>query len=117
MGKVIDKILSAKGRSRERSEQDAVDDWRYKLIREHELEEDQEEFFEDREIESELKNLKSNPANKVYVVEANNPTGQTSGNPGHFARIIGTQTGTASTATTRLQKRKRSNSSRSTFSA
>lgn len=116
MTKVIDKILSAKGRGRERSEQDAVEDWRFRLINEKALADDEEEFFEDIEIENELKNLRNNPANKVYVIEANNPTGQTSGNPGNFARIIGTQTGSASTATTRLAKRRRSNSSRSSFS-
>jgi hypothetical protein len=116
MSKVIDKFLSAEGRGRKRSEQDAQKDWLFRFINEKALEEDQEALNEDEEIKSELKSLQNDHANKVFVVEANNPTGQNSGNPGHFARIIGTQTGTATSATSKLQQRKRSNPSRTSFS-
>lgn len=115
-GTVIGKIISAKVRARERTEQDEYEDWRFKFINEKALEDDQDALTEDEEIKSELKSLQNDQANKVFVVEANNPTGQTSGNPGHFARIIGTQTGTATAATGKLQKRRRSDSSRTSFS-
>ena len=116
MSKVIKKILSAQGRGITISQKDTEQAWLLRVINEEALEEDQKALTEDEEIKSELRSLQNDHANKVFVVEANNPTGQNTGNPGHFARIIGTQTGTATSATRKLQQRRRSNSSRTSFS-
>ena len=116
MSKVINRILAGnRGRGLEKSDEDANVDWRIRLLRENALEQDQADSDEDAEIVNELKALNSNPANQILVVEANNPTGQSTGNPGNLQRIIGQQTGTASTATSKLAARRRTNASRTSF--
>jgi len=116
----IKAILSGKGRGREKSDQDTNESWRFKLLNEKALEQDQAEADEDSSLDRELKVLQSDPANKIFIVEANNPTGQSTGNIGataHFTRIVGQQTGTASSsATSKLASRRRTNSSRTSFS-